>query len=360
MSGSGRPFRFIGGLIALWIGMRIVQLWPAEGTLALAEALTPPAALERKVPERAAPRRAWAVAHTLVAHTLVTHRDDALGGGASARLAWRPTTPRPAGVVVAGAMLTPTMTPEGVHAPTSLVAAEQATPGAEWPVGAAASLAAPGAPLSNGSATSRLHGSGWVIVRGGDATPFVPQLGGSQAGVRLTYTLLPEARLALAGRFSTALRSRQREAAIGVDWQPTRLPVHLVVEQRIGIEQARGGPSAGLIAGFGPTPVAAGLSLDGYGQAGVVARDGAEGYADGAVRLSRVVARAGDARIELGLGAWGAAQRGATRLDAGPSASAVVPLGSGAAVRLSLEWRARLAGNATPTSGPAVSIGTDF
>ena len=117
----------------------------------------------------------------------------------------------------------------------------------------------------------------------------------------------------------------------------------------------------GVVAGLGPVPLAAGLTLDGYGQAGVVARDGPEGYADGAVRVSRVVASPGAARIELGLGAWGAAQLGATRLDAGPSASAVVPLGSsGAAVRLSLEWRARLAGNATPTSGPALSIGTDF
>ncbi|OWK31332.1 hypothetical protein [Sphingomonas dokdonensis] len=348
VSGSGRPFRFLGSLIALWIGMRIVQLWPADGTLALAEALAPVAVLERDASARAAPQGE-------------APHDPALPAGeALARQplphASRRAARQPAGVMAAGAMLVPTM----VDVPPPLAPSGQATAGEGVPLAVAAPIAAPGAPLSHGPVTARLRGSGWLIVRGGQAAPFVPQLGGSQAGARLTYLLLPEARLALAGRFSTALRSRQREAAIGLDWQPTRLPVHLVAEQRIGIDNARGGPALGVVAGLGPVPLAAGLTLDGYGQAGVIARDGTEGYADGAVRASRVVARAGAARIELGLGAWGAAQRGAARLDAGPSASAVVPLGSGAAVRLSLEWRARLAGNATPTSGPALSIGTDF
>ncbi|MCD2316403.1 hypothetical protein LQ954_09610 [Sphingomonas sp. IC-11] len=198
-----------------------------------------------------------------------------------------------------------------------------------------------------------------MIVRGGETAPFVPQLGGSQAGVRLTYALDSEARLAVAGRFSTALRGRQREAAIGLDWQPTRLPVHVIAEQRVGIEQARGGPSVGLIGGFGPTSVAGPMMLDGYAQAGVIARDGAEGFVDGAVRLSRTVAQVGAARLDLGIGAWGGAQRRAARLDAGPTASAVLPIAK-VSLRLSLEWRQRLAGRAAPASGPALSIGTDF
>lgn len=348
-SGSGRPFRFLGSLIALWIAMRIVQLWPADGTLALAEALAPVAVLEREASARVAPRGEAPHAPAVPAREALAHRPSFHAARHAAR--------QPAGVMAAGTMLVPTM----VDVPPSVGSSEQATAGGGVPLAVAAPIAAPGAPLSHGAVAARLHGSGWLIVRGGQAAPFVPQLGGSQAGARLTYLLLPEARLALAGRFSTALRSRQREAAIGLDWQPTRLPVHVVAEQRIGIDNARGGPALGVIAGLGPVPLAAGLTVDGYGQAGVIARDGTEGYADGAVRVSQVVASPGAARIELGLGAWGAAQRGATRLDAGPSASAVVPLGSGgAAVRLSLEWRARLAGNATPTSGPALSIGTDF
>jgi hypothetical protein len=99
--------------------------------------------------------------------------------------------------------------------------------------------------------------------------------------------------------------------------------------------------------------------LDGYAQGGGIARDGIEGYVDGAMRISYPLARLGPARIDLGLGAWGAAQRGASRVDAGPWLSTALPV-AGRSLRLSLEWRQRLAGRATPSSGPALTIGTDF
>jgi hypothetical protein len=218
----------------------------------------------------------------------------------------------------------------------------------------------PGVPLPAPSKSpSRFAGSGWLIARRGGATPFVPQLGGSQAGVRLTYAIDPARRLSLAGRISTALASRQSEAAIGLDWKPTSLPLHLVAEQRIGVDRARGGPSLGLIGGFGPVPVTRWLLIDGYAQGGGIVRDGIEGFVDGAVRLSHPIGTLGASRIELGLAAWGAAQRGAARLDAGPTASAILPI-AGKSLRVSLEWRQRLAGRATPASGPALSIGTDF
>lgn len=206
----------------------------------------------------------------------------------------------------------------------------------------------------------RLAGSGWMIVRGaGAATPFAPQLGGSQAGMRLTYAIDGPRRLALAGRVSSALGSRQREAAVGVDWRPTALPIHIIAEQRIGLERARGGPALGLIGGIGPTPIVGNVRLDAYAQGGAIARAGVEGYVDGAVRLAHPVAAIGPAQLDLGLGAWGGAQRGAARLDAGPAATLALPL-AGRSLRLSLEWRQRLAGRAAPTSGPAVSLGTDF
>lgn len=356
-SGSGRPFRFLASLIALWVGMRIFQLWPVEGTLSVAEALAPPAAAAVEVGPRggAADDHFWKQAFPAPIAVAEPVRGPATHGWRTAKLrdsagaSWRAAPPGH------GDGITPAAMPTAVAA--AMPGLAQAAPGAA-PASQTA-VPAPGAPLSGPAAESRLRGSGWLIVRGGQAAPFVPQLGGSQAGVRLTYALDTAGRLSAAGRISTALRGRQREAAIGLDWQPTRLPVHVVVEQRIGIERARGGPSVALIGGFGPTAVAGGLMLDGYGQAGVIARDGAEGFADGAVRLSRAVATVGAARLELGLGAWGGAQRGAARLDAGPSASAVLPI-AGANVRLSLEWRERLAGRAAPTSGPAVSIGTDF
>ncbi|MBS0285465.1 MAG: hypothetical protein JSS15_13700, partial [Proteobacteria bacterium] len=58
------------------------------------------------------------------------------------------------------------------------------------------------------------------------------------------------------------------------------------------------------------------------------------------------------------LGAWGGAQRGAARLDVGPAAGVAVP--AAMPLRISLEWRQRIAGDARPGSGPALSIGADF
>ena len=200
----------------------------------------------------------------------------------------------------------------------------------------------------------------WTIARAGvqRAGVATPQLGGSQAGVRVAYALTD--RLAVAGRAAAALATRQSDAAVGVEWRPTALPVRLVAEQRAGIERARGGPSLGVVGGVSGVPLAAGFRLDGYGQAGVIGRDGAEGYADGAIRAARVVAGEGKAMsLDLGLGAWGAAQRDARRVDVGPSVAAVLPVG-GRRVRVTLDWRQRVVGQARPDSGPALSIGGDF
>jgi hypothetical protein len=207
---------------------------------------------------------------------------------------------------------------------------------------------------------SRWSGSLWGIVRGRGATGVAtPQLGGSQAGVRLAYALDEAGRVTIAGRVATALGTRQQEAAVGVEWRPTRLPVRLVAEQRIGIAPTRGGPGIGVVGGVAEVPLAAGFALDGYGQAGVIARDGGEGYGDGALRVGRDVMARGGVALDVGAGAWGAAQRGAARLDVGPSAALTFPVGAQRA-RLSLDWRQRIAGDAWPGSGPALSLGADF
>lgn len=372
MTGSGRPLRFLVGLLGLWVGIRVVQLWPATHEARIASI---PVAASHAI---GVPRAPEAVASGRAAHGLVPRMAaeamrvsgrvsqgvvQGLTGGVTQGLTGRWRRPaamagaarRPASAMLA-AIATPAILPEMAWASARPAAAA----GQDAPT--LRTMPPPpiaGAPLAGPPTGARLRGSGWMIVRNGQAEPFVPQLGGSQAGVRLTYLVERAARLSLAGRLSTALGGRQREAAIGLDWQPTRLPVHVVAEQRIGIEQARGGPSLGLVGGFGPVEIAEKVRLDGYGQAGVIARDGAEAFGDGAVRVSRPMARIGPAVLELGAGAWGAAQRGAARFDVGPFASAVLPVG-GANLRLAVEWRERLAGDAAPRSGPAVSIGTDF
>ncbi|MDF7777793.1 hypothetical protein P1X14_21235, partial [Sphingomonas sp. AOB5] len=64
-------------------------------------------------------------------------------------------------------------------------------------------------------------------------------------------------------------------------------------------------------------------------------------------------------RLSLGGGIWGAAQRDAQRLDIGPSAALAVPV-AGQNLRIALDWRQRVAGDARPGSGLALTIGSDF
>ena len=223
----------------------------------------------------------------------------------------------------------------------------------------APTLPPPLLPASLASARSRWAASAWLIARGGaQQTLLGGQLGASQGGVRATYTLDQGRRIALAGRLATPLRGRGAEAAIGLDWQPTRAPIHLVAEQRLSLDGGRGGPTLEVIGGFGPVDLGAGLRAEGYGQAGAIARDGLQTFADGAVRITHPLTR-GRLRLDLGAGAWGGAQPGTARLDIGPSLGMSIPL-AGKSIRLTLDWRERIAGAASPGSGPALSIGSDF
>lgn len=208
----------------------------------------------------------------------------------------------------------------------------------------------------------RWSGSAWLVVRGGSGLApgaLGGQLGGSQAGLRLAYTVSARQRLALAARVATPLGTGLREAALGVEWQPTRLPVRLIVERRFALSGGADGTGVGIVGGVGPTAVAEGFRIEAYAQAGVIRRVTEEPYADGAARIAHPVAKARGARIDLGAGVWGAAQRGAARLDIGPSLALNVPVAKHA-IRLTLDWRQRVAGNARPGSGAALTVGTDF
>ena len=210
------------------------------------------------------------------------------------------------------------------------------------------------------SGASRLTGSAWLLARGGAAgTVSGGQLGASQAGLRLAYALGERRRVALVARLATPLEGAGREAALGVEWQPTTLPIRLVAEQRFALDTGRGGPTLGVIAGYGPADIAPGLRVEAYGQAGAIVRGGVEGFVDASARVTHPLARIAGARIDIGFGAWGSAQRAAERFDLGPSLVATMPV-AGKSVRLTLDWRERVAGAARPGSGPALSIGSDF
>lgn len=210
-------------------------------------------------------------------------------------------------------------------------------------------------------AASRWRASGWLILRGGAPRANAAQLGGSQLGGRIGYALDAGRHVALSVRAMAPLHGRGTEIAVGLDWQPTAAPVHLLAEQRIAVDGGRNGASVTLVGGLDPMRIGGKWRLEAYGQAGVIVRDGsaAEGFGDGAARLSRPVMDGGATKIDLGLGLWGGVQRGAGRLDLGPSLALSVPAG-GRRLRVTLDWRQRVAGNAAPGSGPALSVGTDF
>ena len=207
------------------------------------------------------------------------------------------------------------------------------------------------------SGTSRWSASAWILGRddgGGPALAPGGTLGGSQAGARLLYRV--GGGLALSARAYLPLRQlRGAEGAAGLDWQPAlRLPVHILAERRQDL--GGGGRSAFALSlyGGGSRRLPRGLKLDAYGQAGIVGGRSRDLFADGSVRIS---APAGP--VELGGGAWGGAQPGAARLDAGPSISWRLPIPD-ANLRLQADWRFRVAGVAAPGSGPALTLASDF
>jgi hypothetical protein len=205
---------------------------------------------------------------------------------------------------------------------------------------------------------SRWSASGWFVTRRG-APASGAMLGGDQLGVRVAYALGQQRRMRLYLRATAPLAVAGRELALGIEWQPTRHPVRVAAEHRVGLDGNRGGPAVAVVGGVDAVELPFDFRLEAYGQAGAVWRGRLDPFADGALRVTHEVARAGKARLDVGAGAWGAAQREAARLDVGPSAVATVPLGD-KAVKLAVDWRERVAGDARPGSGPAVTLGADF
>ena len=213
-------------------------------------------------------------------------------------------------------------------------------------------------PLLRSRSDTRWSGSAWLLVRRETAgTALAPggTLGGSQAGARILYRLNgdPARPLALSLRVYTPLRrTAGAEAALGLDWRPAAaIPLRLLAERRQAIGEA--GHSAfaltlygGMERRFGPVRAGA------YAQAGLVGLRRRDPFVDGSLTL-RVPA----GPVEIGGGMWAAAQPGAARVDAGPHVS--LPL-RGTGFRLSGDWRFRIAGDARPGSGPALTLAADF
>lgn len=335
---KGAPLWFMGGTLAAWTAARVAMLLPADLPAAAdARAVTPRPgkhAAHHPPPTAGPPRSRHAV-------TIVTIASRPL---APARIARPVASPDLTDVVVAQPAVA------GMTARRDLPAVGR--------VEQTSAVLPPMSVLAHPHAEpSRVAGDVWLVMRpgGGDSLAF-GQLGASQGGARVTYALDMRRRAALSARLSSPISGRGAEAGVGVDLRPTSLPVHLLVEERFGLDRGGARPAAGVIAGTS-SALPGRVRLDTYAQGGAVWRRG--GFVDGAALLARPVLERGGMRVEIGGGAWGAAQRRVSRLDFGPSAAFVIPA-AGTALRLQADYRFRLRGHARPGSGPALTLGGSF
>lgn len=209
--------------------------------------------------------------------------------------------------------------------------------------------------------------SSWLYLRDGatssaPAMAPLPQLGASQAGARIAYGMGQTGRIAAYGRASIALeRLQQREVALGVAAAPIAgLPVDIAVEQRFSVgREGRTALAAMLIAGLGGLKMPAQFQLEAYGQAGMVGTRRRDMFVSGAAVIDRHVGDDRRSPLRLGMVMAAAAQPGASRVDVGPRATLRLPtVGEGA--RIALDWRQRIAGDAAPDSGLALTLAADF
>ncbi|WP_454598646.1 hypothetical protein [Qipengyuania sp. SM2507] len=214
----------------------------------------------------------------------------------------------------------------------------------------------------------RFSVDGWLFLREGGgpdagAGPLAPTYGKSQFGAVLRYDLgsrtaqLPQAYLRATG----AIDSREGDLAAGFSIRPLPgLPLRAHGEVRLSRlgEKVELRPSAFVTAGIEET-----LPLDtrvrGYAQAGYVGGEFATAFADGSLVVESVAKRFEHGALALGLGAWGGVQEGTERLDAGPTASMDLRVGGGT-VRLAADCRFRVAGDAKPSSGAALTLSSSF
>lgn len=218
--------------------------------------------------------------------------------------------------------------------------------------------------------TGRWSADAWLVWRPGSRALepvglVTPVYGASQAGAVLRYDLAPASR----GRTSAYIRAvgglegrPEQDFAAGLALRPlSGLPVTAHGELRLSRRESGTTlrPAAFLSGGVDDAPLAAGITARGYAQAGYVGGREATAFADGNLIAEKPVWRARDSVLTTGAGVWGGAQRGAARLDLGPTASLRFRLGATAA-RLSADYRLRVAGNAEPSSGAALTLSAGF
>lgn len=186
------------------------------------------------------------------------------------------------------------------------------------------------------------------------------QYGGSQSGLIADYRIWDVAGLDLQLRAAIAPQlRREREIALGLRWQPVKAtPLMLIVERRFR-NQAPDRFAFTLAANPSPAKLPAGFRLESYGQAGWVNGPDSSWFFDASAQITKPVLHIKSASVALGVGTWTGGQRGAQRIDAGPRVDFSLASDK-LSLRLSADWRFRVAGDASPGNGPALTLSSSF
>lgn len=366
---TGRPVAVLAGLLALWVSVRALlwqspfpmylRPWPdtmldrlpvavaADATTPAAEVTLAPQALPRMMPAASA----WPVAAMQPVRyfdpTALASRGAPFDETGGHQLMWLASlTGQVAGPV------------------PSMIAARAPLQAAPFPAVAARGPA-------ETKRADRWSLTGWVFLREGNmaagavgAGP-TPSYGGSQAGGVLRYRLAPAspARPEAYVRITSALRvADDRELAAGLAVRPVAgVPVALMGEGRVRERNGRMivRPAVMAVTELAPQRLPGGLEAELYVQAGYVAAPDATAFGDGQLRVTADLARFEAGALRAGGGAWLGAQRGAARADIGPTAQLDLQLG-GAGARLGLDYRVRVAGDAAPDTGVALTLSAGF
>ncbi len=214
----------------------------------------------------------------------------------------------------------------------------------------------------------RWSGDAYTLLRDpGPAGPAAsPVLGGGQSGGTLAWTPNPLARrpLAVVARYNAAslggsVDPATGQAAFGVRWRPVT-GVSISAERLVATGALARDDWALRIAG-GADGKKGRVLWSGYGEAGVLGAG--DVFAGAQLRAGMPVVQLGKLAFVAGPGTWASLQRGSGftsgRVDIGPTLLLRAPMGK-LSVDIMADWRFRVAGNALPGNGPALTLSTGF
>lgn len=198
----------------------------------------------------------------------------------------------------------------------------------------------------------------------------MPVYGASQVGANLQYRIAPRSGFDPRGyvrAYRALVDAGETEVAAGLSARPIPpVPVRLQAETRVSRNPVGTDyrPAAYLVSELPAQGLPLGLSLETYAAAGYVGGESDTYFADGQATVTReVITLDGPTgrpiRLSVGGGGWGGLQRGAERVDVGPTMRVDLNVGEVPA-RISVDWRERVAGEAEPSSGLAATVSTRF